>query len=425
MKTVAWKKGSKPQLLLDRLKERISLTDDGRVRYSGSEWRRVVPGLHRMIEYKGDYSFHTKVAFRERALSLCAQAGTLDKDSFINAVAKEVEQYERKDLVKYCITTSVSVAQGTLPKKVVLPGSVAYFHAGGLPKKYSSRDALNEDWYKLFPNQSPLPDNYTAVVVAVKAKSPDDAFERGMSDLNYYRGILGLGYNPAEMFSFHGGGGPKYLNKVMLGGMHCVHFASGRLSKNLSFWYDAQIKSVPPMVVQGVDAGRKRTPKDYVNIRLQSIKRYPAEDQRKLASAIARYALAFDEYDYDTALYKLWSAMESLLLIAGQKADLMIRRCAYTFEETEYYSQVLEYIREYRNAHVHQGSQDGETERHCYALQECFRQLIRFYLGFSGFFRDLDEANRFLDNSNDPLVLERQMELLAQAKDYVQPSAIS
>lgn len=65
------------------------------------------------------------------------------------------------------------------------------------------------------------------------------------------------------------------------------------------------------------------------------------------------------------------------------------------------------------------------TERHCYALQECFRQLIRFYLGFSDFFRDLDEANRFLDSSNDPLVLERQMELLAKAKELVQTSAIN
>tara|TARA_B100000749_G_scaffold116958_1_gene89639 strand:+ start:1329 stop:2594 length:1266 start_codon:yes stop_codon:yes gene_type:complete len=418
MKSVEWKKGAKPELVLARLAEVTSVSDGGAIRVENGEHFGLMPILHNMLVYKRDYSFSTKVMFRMEAFSICANAGSLNKDDFIGELRKQVAAYDAADMQDFRLTSSLSISHGLLPARIKLPSSTVYCYSGPLPKKYSTRAANEKHWRFNFPNESPLPSQYTRVVVMVKAKNVSDAFHKAMHDLNFLRGLLGLRYNPEQSFSY-GGRAYRPLNKVMLGGMHCIHFADGALSGVNSYWYEPHFSAIQPAGAPGNAAKEKASLAKYLRFRFKYISRYPAGDQARIVSCIARYALALDEFDYNATLHKLWSAMESLLIGVGQKSDVMIKRCSYVFDDPEYYFQVLTYLKDYRNAHIHDGVGDEEAERHCYSLQECYRGMIAFYFGMSDFFTSVQEANKFLDSSNDPQVIERQIELLQRAKRYI------
>tara|TARA_R110000751_G_scaffold78736_2_gene158881 strand:- start:4043 stop:5308 length:1266 start_codon:yes stop_codon:yes gene_type:complete len=419
MQAIDWKKGSRAELVLDKIASISKVLETGAVSYDGESYLTLMPVLHNLIVYKTEYSFQTKVMFREKAVSICLKSGSITKLGFIKELRRQASIFDQKKLERFYLTTSLSIRHGELPKVLKLPNSEAYLYSGPLPKKYECRKAHDAHWEAMFPNQSPLPQSYTGVVIAVNAKTGSDAFDIAMKDLNLFRGLLNLNFNSDESMTF-GHANVKPLNKVMLGGMHCIHKKNGDLIENNSFWYEAHFAERSPLSCTGELSHHPEKIRKYIKLRLELISRYPDSDKEKLFSAVARYALALDEFDYSASVHKLWAAMESLLISSGQKSDVMIKRCSYTCIEPDFHAQVLMYLKDYRNSHIHQGVNDGEAERHCYSLQRYFRHMIAFYFGFSSFFNDLNEANNFLDNSNDITILNRQIELLQRAKKYVQ-----
>ncbi|HZX18403.1 MAG TPA: hypothetical protein VFF22_16255 [Pseudomonas sp.] len=407
-----WKKKSKPELVIDRIKKHASINDKGILSFAGFEFFQYEAALHAIIDFGENISFKTKKELRDKSLRACLRNGSLTAKDFINTINKEISIYKQKQDSVFVLTTSVSLSGGLPISKIVLPDAVVQSYSKGLPKKYKNRSAHDNKWLELF-SDSPLPPLYSHVAVRVNAKRPSDAFDIAVNSLDFIRGVVGLNVNSSYQISL-GTGLSKPLNKVMLGGMHCLHFENGELVFPDFFWYERHYKE---RSVTDINERRKYIAKG-CRFLLGSLSKYPKEDFDLLRNAIARYARAFDEYDRDVLIQKMWAALESIVASGENNADVIVRRCSYLYSDREYASQVLEYIRDYRNQNVHRGHSEEGLDHYCFELQKFFRELVIFYARFSRLFTSLSEANRFLDCSDNERKLEREIEILTRAKKF-------
>ena len=138
-----------------------------------------------------------------------------------------------------------------------------------------------------------------------------------------------------------------------------------------------------------------------------------------LTEALLRYVRALDERDQNNAFIKLWGAVESITSPEVAKYDLLIQRCSFLFNDTQYHKQILEHLREYRNSSVHAGDQNELAKSHCFQLQYYFVQLFLFHLRNGQVFSSLDEANQFLDLPPDKAKLLARQRMIQKALKFV------
>ena len=137
-----------------------------------------------------------------------------------------------------------------------------------------------------------------------------------------------------------------------------------------------------------------------------------------LQSSLIRYVRALDENEANTAFLRLWGALESLTTPGVANYDCLVKRCSFIYAESAYHRQVLEHLREYRNASVHAGEESNKARTHCFQLQRYYRDLFWFHIRNFDFFQSIDEANFFLDSSEDKETLIRQMEIIKKALKF-------
>lgn len=418
-----WKKKTQPELILNRYKEISSATENNRVQFSGFEAFDLDPQINRMIDYGENFSFHTKKHFRDKAIRTCIRSNKITKEEYIYQINKEISIYKNKVAQEFTIVTSISIAENIPFRSIKLPNATITGHKSTLPKKYQDRSSYNDSWKKISKNESPLPENYTIVTVKVKERSEEEAAEVALNNLDYVRGIIGFLVNPQASYNHvFGSSVSKPLNKVMLGGMHTLHKKNGKLATENSFWYESNYKEIDSYIIKKEKIKTIKTELTRI-IKITSEMKKPDRDQ--IISAITKYARALDDQDRNVIIQKLWSILESLTAKNENNCDKLVRRCSYLFKESDYVSQILEGIRDYRNQYIHAGFSEEELDSHCYQLQKIFRRLIGFYLSTSKTFRDLEEANTFLDLpttktglSEEAIRTERKLELIKKALEY-------
>lgn len=118
-------------------------------------------------------------------------------------------------------------------------------------------------------------------------------------------------------------------------------------------------------------------------------------------------------------LCKAWATLESILAPEENNADKIVSRCSFLFADREYYRQILEHLKEYRNRNVHQAHSIDDPSPHCYQLQMFFRLSLIFHLMEAKNFGSLEEANKFLDFSDSVPELIRRKELLEKAIQFL------
>lgn len=388
-----WLSGANPKLIIEKLSRIVSLDDEGRLQFSYIEYYELEPLLHSAIDYGVELSFEVKKKMRDSAIKSCLSKGGVTRDRFINELSRYISLYMGEAQQQFVLVTSLSVADGLNVRKFEFGGAVLRLYKR-LPKIYCSRFAYNDAWAGVSNGREPLPSGYSVVVISVSARHYHDALEIAFKNLSFLRGVLGLSINPGGQIALFGSGNKQGLNKVMLGGLHSLHYASGELVDKHNFWYESGYESVPPVTIADDKAG-------WVNQEvarlLRKIKRAPSSDCETLASAISRYAAAMDESDRSYIIIRLWGALEMLVLGGKQDASLMIKRCSGIFKEGEYVRETLESIRRYRNANVHQGFEEPQLDSYCYNLHRIFRHMVWFYINSIGKERSISDVNYFLD----------------------------
>lgn len=404
---IKWKssKTFNPQIILDKIEEAKSITDDGRVTYKGWDYHDYFASIYAMVDVPAKIMNELNVdSLLSRGLSRAAKAGKITHQSFIqhlNALAAEELRVKEKE---YRLVTSLSI-WGKLPFKRRLFDKVQVRFVDQLPEKYH---ANRSDLSSSLNNGMKLRHSgYTDVIVTSKAKSIHGAASKSLNTLDFVRALMSL-FSNSSMELFGNTSAP--INKIRLGEIHSLHNVAGKLSTK-QYWYEPNFyfsqsfqHAQPEVLVK--------------NFRWCLDKLEICKYDRELKDSLLRFVRALDEKDANSAAIRLWGALEVLACPGGAKYDKIVKRCAFVFDEPEYHEQVLENLREYRNGTIHAGDQSQRAKTFCYQMQFYFRNLFLFHLYWAGKFVTLDEANTFLDLPTEKSKLLFQKQQIDEAIKY-------
>ena len=116
----------------------------------------------------------------------------------------------------------------------------------------------------------------------------------------------------------------------------------------------------------------------------------------EIENAIIRYSRSLDERDWNHAFIKLWGVLELLTDTIRKSHDETIKRVAFMYLEYEYYLQILQQLRDYRNRTIHADAENSEIESFLYQLKNFVEGLIFFHVRNTYGFKSIEEAGNFL-----------------------------
>ncbi|WP_423749349.1 hypothetical protein [Pseudomonas sp. VD9] len=241
-------------------------------------------------------------------------------------------------------------------------------------------------------------EEFCKVKIQLKAKTAQGATTKALRSLDILRALMALfGNSGMELM----GNNQAPINKVRLGQTHTLHYFSGKPAKS-PVWYE------PYFEVGKVYSPSK--PEIFGNnVKWALSKLKECNYGRTIKDSLLRYVRALDEREHNSALIRLWGALECIASPSDSNKDGIPRRCAFLFEESEFHQQILEHLREHRNQSVHAGEESERAKTYCYQIQFYFRELILFHLRRSNDFQTLAEANQFLDLPAKPSDLQKRL----------------
>ena len=407
---ISWKKKFKPDLILKKVDKARLVSSDGRVSFSGFDLHEHMPVLSSMLLFPDAAERLNKSSLIWSAL---AQAKTtINSASFLEAINASLKKELSTQIQPYVLVTSLSISRKGMPASLKVLDASIEFLARGVPRNFAEHRG-NAKKHKLPILETPA--SYLQVRVKLRDKSPQAAAQQGIDRIDFLRGILALHVNLAMQVTFGGSATYEPINRVRCGGVHTIHKPNGEMAVD-AVWFEPNFRPAKIHTFKNSDNLFR-----IVKVSLARIQSCPY--RKKLISALVRSARAMDEPDSNTAFVKLWSALESLMTPDQADYDKFVRRTAFLYTDTDYHRQILEHLREYRNASVHSGIEADDARTNCFILQEYFRTAVHFYIANARIFASLEEAHEFLDLPPGRDALQGKLRLLRKALAFVGPQA--
>lgn len=256
-----------------------------------------------------------------------------------------------------------------------------------------------------------LPQYYMNVSAHISARTPYDAAERALNDIDLARASWNLSLNRGKGWR-HSGGRPAPVNDIRLSPFHTVHHTTGRLATD-TYWYDPGYSKPAPLFSDKTKFAKLLTFSRQLRSRLAKIK-YRTD----IESALIRYVRALDSADLNDAFLRLWSLLEYLTDSTQLANKITTRRTSFIGHDKERTLLVLTHLTNYRNRFVHAGSDSGEIESLVFLLKRYVDALFIFHLGNQLDFPSRAEAALFMDLPNSRQEINRRIKSLRHARIY-------
>lgn len=374
---------------------------------NGASYFDVVLVLESALEFKPPIPESDRHGVVRRGLRDAVSRGVLTTDGLLESISQEERAYRAGASTVYTIATSISLAPGLAPIAVKI--GRARIRVSPDPNR---RLAHFQDAKLLGPVPGEfLPPGYSAVSVAIPARTHHEAAEVGLETLDLLRGIWNLAMNRERPPPAH----PKVdvaVNRIRLGRVHTVHLPNGALAFNGCFVQN--VDDADQYVFSSKDEFAVVRKMERHTRRLLARVPYRAQ----LSNALSRYARTLDGTDYDSVLFKLWSLLELLTGTANAQYDDTVKRAAFLWADARWAKAVLEHLRGKRNEGIHADSSSEEAQRLAWQLRRFVDGLLIFHLGRAGDFASIDEVNTFLSQPVDHAELDRRASLLRKAKKF-------
>jgi len=382
---VQWKKNKnlKPSILLKKI-DSLKVIEDGRVLFSGFEYRDAVLALESMISFPliaDDLDKHTLV---QKTIGQVVKDYEIKSETFLSRLRENILLDVGKRDNIYYLLTSLSVNDLRV-RKIAFQGCIFRFYKNNFPSKFKGRKELLN---KNKPRSKVESDGYTKVVVEIKAKSENIAINKSMKTLDLLRSLFAIYSNSsAELI----GNDWQPINKIRLGEFHTIHNESGKVFEEC-FWYDPSFLEARLFSLENEEPVIKN-----IRMIIDRLSKFERQYRYVLHDALLRFVRAFDEKDQNIAVLRAWGALESIAAPNESNCDSVTTRCSFLFEDYEYHKQILEHLREYRNRNVHAGQESEMAKSYGFQIQRYFINIFLFHIRQQNTFHSIDEANRFLD----------------------------
>lgn len=409
MEKIKWKSRNgklKPAVLFKKLASERTISPTGDVSFGGSELQANLPAIHSMLDFP--IAAVDVDTVRLTRLSLFQVKKELTSDNFLNSINKGLNEILISEQKTFFLLTSVSIDHQAIQKNITIFGAQLSFLATEYPKKFRSRaELISTSGVQLKPESN----KYCKVIIKVKARTSSEAVIRALKALDFQRALWCMQANPQMQFSFRRDETQKPINVIRLGSTHTLHHENGEYAKS-GLWYEPNYLEVKNYSFKNQTIAKFNN--SYFRRRLAK-----CSYGDKITAALLKYVRALDGTDENSAYLGLWVALEILVTTGKAGNDRLVSRCAFLFEDSNYHSQMLEHLREYRNSSVHTGEETELARENCLQLQFYFVQLLYFYINNTNFFKTLEEANNFLDLPSSKLDLERKLQITKKALKFV------
>lgn len=400
---IKWKKGTrfKPAIILKKIDSVRTVNSTGGVAFAGLELEENLPILQSMLDFPPAAA---EIGTPSLVWNGLSQVGKdLTPDTFITAINKELNKCLATKECAYHLLTSLSLDPQGLPKRMRVLGAEIVLLSKDYPRRYKPREQHLQKHRLPTPS---TPDSYGKVVIRAKAKSASAAFRKSMRSLDLLRALWCLMSNPRLQISF---GTPSFnpINVIRLGSRHTLHYPNGTVA-NEGVWFEPGFVEASIYSFEKPEIAVKNT-----QWALRRITHSTYSD--RIIASLLRFVRALDESDSNTAFVRLWGALEGLATPGQADYDKLVQRCSFLFKEFTYHGQVLEHLREYRNASLHAGDESENARTHCFQLQMYFVNLVWFHIRNATYFSSLDEANTYLESPPDSVALKRRRQLVQKA----------
>ena len=356
------------------------------------------------------FEFHSEVVDSGRQRIISDALFSLDPSKLITSkglvasLARHEADYLKLPAQRYSLVTSISAKFGDHFKEI-RDGNVRIQFLRDRPARFDRKPF--EGIYS-WPKEPDVKD-YTFVVVTVDARTIHEAFERAVEGLDYHRGMWN--YSLTKLTISRSSGSPQPLGDIGLGRVHTVHLPTGA-AVGETFWYQP---SFVPQPVVDVRPDWNRVIEDASVVRRKHRRDQYASKFREL---FIRYARALDGVDFDSTFLKLWSLLEVLTVTTRAQYDQTIKRALFVFREQELNRVLLEHLRDYRNATVHDALSTDLVHNFNWQLKQYVDELLRFHVMWSGRFETWEDAGAFLDLPRDVTALKKRLATSREALRY-------
>lgn len=176
-----------------------------------------------------------------------------------------------------------------------------------------------------------LPNGYMRLSALVSARSPHEAAERALSDIDLVRASWNLSLNRGKTWR-HSGGRPAPVNDIRLSPFHTVHEKNGSLATE-TYWYDPGYSKPANLFSDKPRFSGLLTFAKSLRSRLTQLP-YRSE----IEGALIRYVRALDSADLNDAYLRLWSLLEYLTDSGHDPYKVATRRAAFMFADRDDHS---------------------------------------------------------------------------------------
>lgn len=374
----SWKKNAKPQVLLDDLKGKLSLSPtfpSTKIGYSDVRAAFRVQALTGLLNFRQSTHAAAIPQIVTEALIRCVKKQTFDAVGVEQEVSSAERNYNRRMTTKYVLVSRFSLLR-PVPFTTFDLGHRIYI-TKSLPSRF---DISFWKRQKAIPVEI-LPDDHAFVRVHVQAKSPTEAGTKGIEALALLSGICNSCYSPGPLPA-HLSLYERHLIAFQFGPLYTLHFPNGALAEDQGLYEAFYAGPTKPIEMRKDD---DTEPKDALRASIRRFSRAIGNDDSRtfLRQALIQYAYALAQPDRDMALILLWSVMEKLLFKPlGERYDQMITRLLSFVEisNKRIIEMELQHIRELRNTIVHDAISGDESRSAVNTMRFLIESLVFVHL---------------------------------------------
>lgn len=395
------------QILIEKLNSAKKQDQNGKSINNPFEFAECAALLDTMLHIPGDFPDIERRRIINRAIINAAMQPTITSGDILKEVSALLHTYLRKELTTYSVFTDISVSSSCVMRPVRYNDALITLH----PKLNRTVTKERSRIIKRAAHEinGAVPTNYSHIRVTVKARSPAEAADKALYNLDFVRGVFNFFLNQKNTKRISSGK-TRPFNAIILGPIHTVHHNDGSLATD-SWFYDPQYRFKIELF---------NDPQEFCNIinyfGLFRSKIKKLEYRGDIEKALIRYVGALDSPDWQSSFLQLWGILELLTYTARDSHIVTIRRSSILYIDDKYAALCLSQLRDHRNKFVHQGAQPLDIELLMIQAKNFTENLVRFHIGNNFRFRSLNEAAIFLDNANCLQALEQKLENMQKEK---------
>lgn len=367
----------------------------------------------------GCVDFHPDVpAFeRGRIVATVAHASDLQRpittETLLRRCSKLENEYLALPIRSFRLLTEISIWWTIdVPKTIV--GKTTMIFKPKTTKGFGERSRLFAESKSAVGFD--LPPHYMRLSAHVLARTPHEAAECALNDIDLVRASWNLSLNRGKAWR-HTNGRPVPVNDIRLSPFHTLHDTEGTLATE-TYWYDPGYSKPAALFSDKAKFIRLLAFAKKLRTRLSELP-YRSE----IEVALLRYVRALDSADLNDAFLRLWSLLEYLTDSTHHPYKVATRRVAFMFANREQTLLVLTHLTNHRNRFVHAGSDADEIESLVFLLKRYVDSLFFFHLSNRLGFATRAEVANFMELPHEKEDIDQRIKRLREARKFVSGGA--